>query len=54
PFADLPADPALICFNDGKIDRQGRFWIGTSHIEETQPLGALYRIDSAASPQPRL
>ena len=45
PFINLPGDPALICFNDGKIDRQGRFWIGTSHIEEKEPHGAFYRID---------
>ena len=29
-------------FNDGKCDRQGRFWAGTMDIEETEPLGALY------------
>lgn len=49
PFIDLPGDPAVVCFNDGKIDRQGRFWIGTSHRAEEKPLGALYRIDSDGS-----
>src|SRR5262249_13206447 len=30
-------------FNDGKLDRQGRFWAGTAPGE--QPLGHLYRMD---------
>lgn len=29
-------------FNDGKCDRQGRFWAGTKDIAEQQPLGGLY------------
>lgn len=32
-------------FNDGKCDRQGRFWAGTAEIEEKLPLGGLYRLD---------
>lgn len=35
-----------IVFNDGKIDRCGRLWLGTSHELETEPKGALYmRLD---------
>jgi L-arabinonolactonase len=30
-------------FNDGKVDRQGRFWAGTA---PGQPTGHLYRLDS--------
>jgi sugar lactone lactonase YvrE len=30
-------------FNDGKLDRAGRFWAGTMDDEEVQASGALYR-----------
>ena len=33
-------------FNDGKTDRQGRFWAGSMHDPETRPTGALYRLDA--------
>lgn len=35
-------------FNDGKVDRRGRFIVGSgdSNIRETQPLGSLYRLDA--------
>jgi L-arabinonolactonase len=33
-------------FNDGKPDRQGRFWAGSMHDPETAPTGALYRFDA--------
>ncbi len=53
-FIDLPsgyvtlatqpiADREDLKFNDGKCDRQGRFWAGTSDINETSPIGGLYR-----------
>jgi sugar lactone lactonase YvrE len=32
-------------FNDGKPDRQGRFWAGSMHDPETRPTGGLYRLD---------
>lgn len=41
PEADLPTNR----FNDGKTDRQGRFWAGTMDDSEKAALGALYRID---------
>lgn len=34
-----------VMFNDGKCDRQGRFWAGTKDIEEKSPLGSLYCLD---------
>jgi L-arabinonolactonase len=37
-----------VMFNDGKCDRQGRFWAGTKDIAEENPLGSLYRLDSEA------
>jgi L-arabinonolactonase len=33
-------------FNDGKPDRQGRFWAGTMHDAATKPSAALYRLDA--------
>lgn len=32
-------------FNDGKCDRNGRFWVGTLDRHLTDPIGELYRID---------
>ncbi|MFZ0219088.1 MAG: SMP-30/gluconolactonase/LRE family protein [Candidatus Aquirickettsiella sp.] len=31
-----------VMFNDGKCDRQGRFWAGTKDSAEQEPIGALY------------
>lgn len=31
-------------FNDGKCDRAGRFWVGSTDINEEEPSGALYRV----------
>ena len=33
-------------FNDGKCDRQGRFWAGTMNDVTRDPEGALYRLDA--------
>jgi len=33
-------------FNDGKVDRRGRFWAGTMDDAEELASGALYRIDA--------
>ena len=32
-------------FNDGKCDRQGRFWVGTMDRKVTSPIAKLYRLD---------
>jgi sugar lactone lactonase YvrE len=43
--AALPKDePANNRFNDGKADRQGRFWAGTMDESEKQPTGGLFRL----------
>jgi D-xylonolactonase len=34
-------------FNDGKVDRRGRFWAGTMDDQERQDSGSLYCIDEA-------
>jgi sugar lactone lactonase YvrE len=36
-------------FNDGKTDRQGRFWAGTMDNTERHARGTLYRLDSNRS-----
>jgi L-arabinonolactonase len=42
PEADLPDNR----FNDGKVDRRGRFWAGTRNFRNTEiASGALYRLD---------
>jgi D-xylonolactonase len=33
-------------FNDGKVDRYGRFWAGTMDDSEREAVGTLYRLDS--------
>jgi len=40
-------EPALPTnrFNDGKVDRQGRFWAGTMDRFEREASGSLYRLD---------
>lgn len=40
PEADRPGNR----FNDGKCDREGRFWVGTLALDATPDAGALYRI----------
>ncbi len=43
PESNLPANR----FNDGKVDRAGRFWAGTKNIANTpSPTGSVYRLDS--------
>lgn len=41
PEEDRPSNR----FNDGKVDRQGRFFAGTMDDEEKQASGAFYRLD---------
>lgn len=38
-------DPATTRFNDGRCDRQGRFWVGSIYEPRDQPLARLYRLD---------
>lgn len=41
PEPDLPANR----FNDGKVDRSGRFWAGTMDRFEREASGSLYRLE---------
>lgn len=45
PERDLPGNR----FNDGKVDRRGRFWAGTIDDECVKPTGSLYRLDPDGS-----
>ena len=46
PFAHPEREHPTNRFNDGKLDRAGRFWAGTMDDEEEQASGALYRLDA--------
>jgi sugar lactone lactonase YvrE len=39
----IDLDPGT-CFNDGKVDRHGALWLGSSDVCEEEPLGRLWRI----------
>lgn len=43
--ASLPERRPGHRFNDGRCDRQGRFWIGTMHNDTRAPEGTLFRLD---------
>ena len=46
PLMSVEHDQPLNRFNDGKVDRRGRFWTGTmDDIHWDQPSGSLYRLD---------
>ena len=42
PFGNPEGKRDAVAYNDGKVDRFGRFWVGTSHIDEKDPRGALW------------
>ena len=44
PFARPPELIAGHRFNDGRCDRQGRFWVGSMHNITRAPEGVLYRL----------
>lgn len=44
PLLQVEADIPGNRFNDGKCDRQGRFWAGTMDFDGRQPTGSLYRL----------
>lgn len=43
-----------VMFNDGKCDRQGRFWAGTKDIKEQSPIGSLYCLDKEGNATKKL
>lgn len=51
PLARVPR-PDGHRFNDGRCDRQGRFWVGTMHNVTRAPEGTLYRMQGRGAPVP--
>jgi sugar lactone lactonase YvrE len=49
PLATVEHAAAGMRFNDGRCDRQGRFWAGTMLMDmaAARPVGAVYRLDGA-------
>lgn len=46
PLVDPEADVETTRMNDGKVDRKGRFVVGSMDMKEEAPNGALYRLDT--------
>jgi sugar lactone lactonase YvrE len=44
-FADPNENRSGVSYNDGKVDRVGRLWVGTFDLSEAEPRGILYCID---------
>lgn len=44
PFADPKNGRADIAYNDGKVDRAGRYWVGTYDVLEAAPSAVFYRV----------
>jgi sugar lactone lactonase YvrE len=45
-FADPKNGKKNLAYNDGKVDRAGRYWIGTYDLSEREPGAAFYRMGS--------
>ncbi len=45
-IANAPYDPNMFRFNDGRCDRQGRFWVGTICEMRDRAAALLYRLDA--------
>jgi sugar lactone lactonase YvrE len=43
-IAEVPARQHLR-FNDAGVDPAGRVWVGSMHLQESEPVGELYRLD---------
>ena len=45
PIVPAPYDTGKIRFNDGRVDPQGRFWVGTLYEPRTEALAEMYVLD---------
>lgn len=53
-IADAPYDTRRVCFNDGKCDPWGRFWVGSSVDARDRPDAALYCLRARDRQRPEL
>ncbi len=51
-IADAPYDPAHHRFNDGRCDRQGRFFVGSMNERRDGPTAGLLRVDADGAVTP--
>ncbi|MEO8507155.1 MAG: SMP-30/gluconolactonase/LRE family protein [Betaproteobacteria bacterium] len=51
-IADAPYDPARHRFNDGRCDRQGRFFVGSMNESRDGPTAGLLRVDADGAVTP--
>ncbi len=49
PFADPNGGRQDVIYNDSKLDRFGRFWVGTCDLRETEPRGILYCVEASGA-----
>ena len=49
--AEVPARNG-VRFNDAAVDHAGRVWVGSMDLNEKEPLGTLYRLDSGGTLTP--
>lgn len=45
-FADPKGARTDLVYNDGKVDRAGRYWVGTYEVTESKPHGIFYRVEA--------
>ena len=45
PFCDPNGGREAVIYNDSKLDRHGRLWVGTLDLPEVEPRGILYCVD---------
>ena len=45
-FADPNEGRPAVAYNDSKLDRFGRLWVGTFDLPETEPRGILYCVEA--------
>ena len=43
-FADPKNGRLDLAYNDGKVDRARRYWVGTYNLAEKEPIGIFYRV----------
>jgi sugar lactone lactonase YvrE len=44
-IAEVPSREG-VRFNDASVDPAGRVWVGSMHVDESEPRGELYRLDA--------